>query len=339
MLNHGQHPPKEGSSGYLSDCSDRRIGYLRVSVTDRCNLRCSYCMPPSGIVLKRKEEVLSFEELTRLIDILLPMGISKIRITGGEPLLRRGIGGFIAGVKKRAPALELCMTTNGVLLADHVETLKRAGLDRVNVSLDTLRPEKFKALTGSDHLERVLEGIETLIACEMFPVKVNVLLLPGFNEDETEDFLEFARRMPVELRFIEKMPIGEHNGNGFLSVSSIEKILKIRFGAKEGMRKAGETARVHSVRGFKGKIGLISPLSSSFCGDCNRLRITADGKLISCLLGGTEEEVKSALRGGAVDGEIRAIARKVLSTKPAGHMYHRYSGEGYLKRCMATIGG
>lgn len=296
-------------------------------------------MPPSGMSAKPRKEILSIEELLRLVKVLLPLGIGKIRITGGEPLLRRGIVGLIAEVKRIDPSIELCMTTNGVLLANQIDTLKGAGLDRVNVSLDTLRPEKFKTLTGFDHLDRVLAGIDMLVSREMFPVKVNVLLLRGFNEDEISNFVEFARMMPVELRFIEKMPIGRQRDTGYLAVSHIEKMLKERFGATDSPRKKGETARLFSMKEFRGRIGLISPISRAFCGDCNRLRITADGKIITCLLEGTDHCIKSAMRRGADDDEIRAIVGKVLSDKPSERSYRFPQEDRYLKKCMANIGG
>lgn len=323
----------------LCDSSGRRISYLRLSITDRCNLRCSYCMPKEGVGRNEREDLLSFEEFTFLIKALVPRGISKIRITGGEPLVRKGIVEFLSRVKTVAPSVLLCMTSNGVLLSKYLKELRKAGLDRVNVSLDTLHREKFRTLTGFDHLSDVLTGIDMLIEAGMFPVKLNVLLIPGFNEEEIDDFIELARTRPVELRFIEKMPIGHNADGSYRSLRGVADYLETKFGRMWSERGNGETARLFTISGFAGKIGLVSPLSEPFCSDCNRLRITAHGTIINCLLGGFEYDLKTALRDGDPELDVSSILLRALSEKPPGYDYRRLFKGRPLKKCMVNIGG
>lgn len=323
----------------LADHAGRTVNYLRISVTDRCNLRCTYCMPPAAASARKDRRLLRYEEMIRLIEIVLPLGISKIRITGGEPLARKDLPLFIEMIKKSAPFLELCMTTNGILITRYLEDLRNAGIDRFNVSLDTLRADRFREITGHDLLDQVLEGINGIIAKDIFPLKLNVLLIPGVNSDEIESFIEFARTHPVEVRFIEKMPIGHLRDTGFVPVSQVEAALWKNYGEVRGRRAKGETSLQFDVEGFAGKIGLIAPLSRTFCSDCNRLRITAGGEILNCLLNGTAYDVGTALKNGRKDSEILDIINRALSEKPARYEQGNLCRSGQTKRCMTSIGG
>ncbi|NIO16770.1 MAG: GTP 3',8-cyclase MoaA [Deltaproteobacteria bacterium] len=323
----------------LSDHTGRTVNYLRISVTDRCNLRCTYCMPPAVVSARKDKRLLRYEEMTRLIEMLLPLGISKIRITGGEPLVRKDLPLFIEMIKKSAPHAELCMTTNGILVTRYLEDLRKAGIDRFNVSLDTLKADRFRKITGYDLLDQVLEGINGIIAKELFPLKLNVLLIPGVNSDEIESFIEFARTHPVEVRFIEKMPIGSLRDTGFVPVSKVEAALWNKYGEVRGRRARGETSLQYDLKGFAGKIGLIAPLSRTFCSDCNRLRITAGGEILNCLLNRTAYDVGSALENGSGDSEIMDVIKRALSEKPARYDQGYLFRSGQMKRCMTSIGG
>ncbi len=329
-----------GTSGpSLSDHAGRTVNYLRISVTDRCNLRCTYCMPPAAPSARKDKRLLRYEEMIRLIEIVLPLGISKIRITGGEPLARKDLPLFIEMIKKSAPLAELCMTTNGILVTRYLEELMNAGIDRFNVSLDTLKADRFREITGHDLLDQVLEGINGIIAKEIFPLKLNVLLIPGVNSDEIETFIEFARTHPVEVRFIEKMPIGNLRDTGFVPVSQVESALWKKYGEVRGRRASGETSLQFDVKGFAGKIGLIAPLSRTFCSDCNRLRITAGGEILNCLLNGTAYDVGTALRNGSRDSEILNVINRALFEKPARYEQEDLFRSGQTRRCMTSIGG
>lgn len=324
---------------YLTDHTGRMVDYLRISVTNRCNLRCSYCITPPRDNGKKREDLLNYEELMRLIKILVPLGISKIRITGGEPLARKDLPLFLVMIKKFAPDVELCITTNGILITKYLEGLQRAGIDRLNVSLDTLKAGRFKEITGHDSLDQVLEGINEIIRKEIFPVKINVLLIPGVNTDEIDDFIEFARINPVEIRFIEKMPIGNCKEIDYVPASHVYAVLKEKIGETRGTRAKGETSLTFEVKGFTGKIGLIAPLSRSFCADCNRLRITAEGDILNCLLDGTPIGLRSAIRNGCDNSEILAAITRALSEKPVRYDRECLFGVGRTQRCMTNIGG
>ncbi|RMG59330.1 MAG: GTP 3',8-cyclase MoaA, partial [Deltaproteobacteria bacterium] len=290
----------------LTDRYGRKITYLRLSVTDRCNLRCTYCMPEEGIEKLPRAEVLSYDEMRRLVKILAREGLEKLRITGGEPLVRGGLADFIGRVRKENPGLEICLTTNGVLLLDHLDELVRAGVNRFNVSLDTLREETFRRLTRGEGLSRVLAGIDELIRRKLHPVKVNSLLIPGVNDDELGDLVEFARGKEVVLRFIEQMPLTNGKARPITS-RDVEEFIRSRYRIVREHRAPGETARTFEISGFKGQVGVISPLTGSFCSDCNRIRVTADGSILTCLLHGGQFNLKKVLRSGGDDSEVLAF--------------------------------
>ncbi|GAB4247819.1 GTP 3',8-cyclase MoaA [Deferrisoma sp.] len=304
----------------LTDRHRRRINYLRISVTDRCNLRCRYCMPEEGVPSLRHEDVLSYEEFLRVARVAVRLGIEKIRVTGGEPLVRRGIEAFLARLSALEGLRDLALTTNGVLLAERVEALQRAGLRRVNVSLDTLRPDRFEHIARRPGLERVLAGIRAARDAGLRPVKVNVVAMRGVNEDEILDFAAFARDEGVEVRFIEFMPAGADWEEA--RVVPAREILEVLSTLGPLVPRAngshGGPSRVFELPGG-GTVGVISPLSDHFCGSCNRMRITAEGKLRTCLFSRDEIDLRLVLRSGTDDAELARVLRDAVSAKPPGH--------------------
>ena len=314
----------------MKDQFDREITYLRVSVTDLCNLRCRYCMP-DGVCRKRHEEILSFEEITEIVEAAAKLGISKIRITGGEPLVRRGcvdLCRMIAGVEG---IREIDLTTNGTLLPRYAEDLKAAGVTRVNISVDSLVPEKYREITGGGRLEDALAGIDAAFRAGLTPVKLNTVLIGGFNDDEIEDFVELTRDTPLELRFIELMPMGGHFGrSAYLPGDTVLE----RVPALSPLPEGGGVARLYRLPDGRGRVGLISPLSRHFCASCNRLRLTSEGSLKPCLHSDQEIPVRGRHGEELLDTLRRAIFDKprMHGTLDADHL----SGAG---RTMNTIGG
>jgi cyclic pyranopterin phosphate synthase len=321
----------------LVDSFGRRVDYLRLSVTDRCNLRCVYCMPPGGIRLLPAEEILSWDELFRVARVAVSLGVRKIRITGGEPLVRGGIVEF-AGRLAALPGLEdLALTTNGVGLAEFAAPLRAAGLRRVNVSLDTLRRDRYAEITRRDLLPKALEGIDAALSAGLSPVKVNVVLLHGLPPEEVDDFLEMAREKAVEVRFIERMPIGCSGSEAFVSADGVrERILSLP-GAREAGRDPSAAAVRYEVPGFAGSLGIISPVSRRFCAACNRLRLTARGALRNCLFGAATVELLGPLRSGLPDEEVARLFRLAVATKPEGHDLP--GGGGGKAEPMSRVGG
>jgi cyclic pyranopterin phosphate synthase len=316
----------------LTDGFGREITYLRISVTDRCNLKCSYCMPEHPPHAPR-EDLLRFEEIDRLVGVAVGLGWRKVRLTGGEPLVRKDMLELVRmlGRRKRptngAPPLEqLVMTTNGILLARHADALRAAGLDRVNVSLDTLDRDRFREITGYDRLPQVLEGIEAAVGAGLLPVKINTVLVKGATEDELPGFLDLARRRPVDIRFIEFMPFG---GNGWslsrvLQSGDLEEAIRGRetLVPAETPRDGGP-ARTFRAPGWEGRVSFISPISDrSFCTRCNRVRLTSEGRLRGCLLNENEIDFRDALRSGASDAELAALFRRAVVEKPEEHPFH-----------------
>ncbi|MCI0546294.1 MAG: GTP 3',8-cyclase MoaA [Candidatus Rokubacteria bacterium] len=327
--------------GSLSDGFGRRIHYLRVSVTDRCNLRCVYCIP-GGMEWLKKGEILSYEEIARLARIFSSVGVTRIRLTGGEPLVRSGVTGLIRSLAA-LPALEdLALSTNGILLADHALEMRRAGLRRVNVSLDSLRPERFSAITQGGDLGRVLEGIDAALAAGLSPVKINVVAARGFNDDEAADFARLTRERDVVVRFIEIMPLGDSSdfqADRFIAASEIlERIREVEpLDPCDAVTGSGP-ARYYRLRGGRGVIGTITPLSHTFCETCNRVRLTANGNLRLCLFGDDEIDLRTPLRAGAGDEEIERLIRFGMTVKPESHhLQHGIAGCGL--RALSQVGG
>lgn len=324
----------------LLDEHQRVIDYLRVSITDLCNLRCIYCRPPQGVQLVSHFEILRYEEIVRVISIARNMGIRKIRITGGEPLVRRGMVEFLSMITSMPGIQDVGLTTNGVLLASMAHDLRAAGLKRVNISLDSLRHDTFEHITGGDRLEEVLAGIETALRVGFNPVKINVVLLQGINEADVPAFARLTVKEPVDVRFIERMPFGRQSVVRSPDSFSSDKVLEIirsEVGPLVPVERGtlDGPATMFTLAGARGRIGIIDPVTGHFCGTCNRLRLTARGTLRPCLLGPDEIDIKAALRRGASDEELSAIVRSAVLAKPVGNSSHCAS----LQDGMNVIGG
>ena len=303
----------------LRDPFGRTIDYLRVSVTDRCDLRCVYCMPPEGIPLKPVPEILTYDELIRTVRVAVSLGVRKVRITGGEPLARRGIVPFVRRVAEIPGVRDLAMTTNGTALPGMAAALREAGLRRVNISLDTIRRDRYAEITRRDALPKVLDGIGAALRAGLSPVKINVVLLHGLLRSEVDDFIAMAREMPVQVRFIERMPIGCSPSEGYVSAEGVRERILALPGVREARNGSPSAAVAYEVPGFAGKLGIISPVSRKFCSDCNRLRVTADGRLRSCLFGRETLDLRAVLRGGRGDDAVAALFRRAARAKPQGH--------------------
>ncbi len=323
----------------LRDSFGRAIEYLRLSVTDRCNLRCVYCMPPEGIPLKPVEEILTYDELLCVVRVAVSLGIRKIRITGGEPLVRRGIVDFVRDLSGVPGIADLCMTTNGIALVDLAGPLAAAGLRRVNISLDTVRRDRYAEVTRRDLLPAVLAGIDASIAARLLPVKINAVLLPGLHPVEVDDFLALARETPVEVRFIERMPVGCLPAEGFVSADGIRRRILALPGAREADGAGSTPAVTYRVPGFRGTLGIISPISRKFCSFCNRLRLTADGRLRNCLFASETLDVRAALRGGAGGAGVAELFRRAVACRPEGHDLRGDGCPSAGSEPMSRVGG
>jgi cyclic pyranopterin phosphate synthase len=326
----------------LYDGHGRAIGDLRVSVTDRCNFRCQYCMPAEGLPWLEREEILTFEEITRLVGLIASMGVHDVRLTGGEPLVRREFPRLAAMLAELRDVHELSVTTNGFLLERDAAALVQAGVDRFNVSVDSLQRDRFYALTRRDALPQVLRGLEILAAYpEAHPIKVNAVAIRGFTEEEVLPFAEFARRTPYEVRFIEFMPLdGDRawRSDRVLTGAEIREQIDAAYPLEPDPREPHATARVYRFKDGNGKIGFINPVSEPFCADCNRLRLTADGRLRTCLFSLNETDLRGPLRTGATDEELEATIRDAVWRK---ELKHHVGEPGFIqpKRTMSAIGG
>lgn len=319
------------------DAHRRTIDYLRVSVTDRCNLRCTYCMPPEGIRLMPHAEMLTYEELTLVARAAVAAGLDKIRLTGGEPLVRRDITALVRDIASIDGLRDLALTTNGILLAPMARELYEAGLRRVNVSLDTLDPARYRAVTRGGDVARVLAGIDAALEAGFDPVKINVVALREYVEDELERFTRLVYEKPVHVRFIERMDLRGDRPDGALTCQELKDRLAgiVTLTETDGPRGNGP-ARYVQPAGALGTIGFICLYSDHFCARCNRLRLTADGKLRTCLFAGKELDLKSFVRGGATFDEIVAFIERALGEKPAS--FEEAVREG-SERVMRQIGG
>jgi cyclic pyranopterin phosphate synthase len=324
----------------LLDGHGRQIGDLRVSVTDRCNFRCQYCMPAEGLAWLERDHVLHFEEIERLVGLLAAMGVTDVRLTGGEPLVRRD---FPRLVGMLAPLVEdLSITTNGYLLERDAEALVRAGATRFNVSIDSLQRDRFFEMTRRDALPRVLRGLEVLAGFpEAHPIKINAVAMRGFTEHEVLPFARFAREHPYEVRFIEFMPLDADHAwtpDSVLSGDEIRSIIEQHWALEPVQREPHATARVYRFADGQGAIGFINPVSEPFCGDCDRIRLTADGKLRTCLFSLNETDLRGPMRAGADDGELEQIVREAVWRK---ELKHHVNEPGFVQplRTMSAIGG
>lgn len=325
----------------LIDAHGRRIDYLRISVTDRCNLRCQYCVPAQGVPKLRHDEMLSYEELLRLTRLLVSMGITKVRITGGEPLVRKDVLYFCGEVAGMAGVRSVSLTTNGVLLDHFAEGLLRAGIQRINISLDSLDRRKYAHITGRDALEQVWRGVLRASALGLSPVKLNCVVMRGVNDDEIEALGRLTFRHPFHVRFIELMPMnGSEAGRLFMASDEIlHRLLALGPLSPVNSNHSNGPARHFQFQGAAGKIGIISPISHHFCPACNRLRLTADGKLRTCLFAAEETDLGSHLRAGASDAHILKVMRDAIRAKPEKHALALGGVRKCISRPMSAIGG
>lgn len=318
----------------MKDSFERDINYLRISITDLCNLRCKYCMPEDGINKINHENVLTFEEIYEISKNLVSLGITKIRITGGEPLVRNGIVELIRKISSLDKVKDLSMTTNGILLKKYAKDLKEAGLDRVNISLDTLNEEKYKDITRTGNLKDVLDGIEEAKKVGLNPIKINVVLIDGFNINEIEDFVYITQAEKIDVRFIELMPIGEGlnwNKNSYLSGNIVlEKVKEL---VKVESEDISSPATYYKLPNGKGRVGIISPMSCKFCSNCNRLRLTSQGKLKLCLHSDEEIDLRKSLQDGE---DLKKVIREAILKKPEEHQLEKGV---YTNKSMFQIGG
>jgi cyclic pyranopterin phosphate synthase len=326
----------------LYDGHGRVIGDLRVSVTDRCNFRCQYCMPADGLPWLDRDEVLRFEEIARLVELLASMGVGDLRLTGGEPLVRRDFPTLAAMLGQIDGIHDLSLTTNGYLLERDAAALVDAGINRFNVSVDSLQRDHFFELTRRDALPQVLRGLEVLSKFpDAFPIKINAVAIRDFTEEEVLPVAELARRAPYEIRFIEYMPLDADHAwtpDQVLTGAEIRDAISAVYPLEAEPREPNATARVYRFADGTGRIGFINPVSEPFCGDCNRIRLTADGRLRTCLFSLNETDLRAPMREGADDDELEQIIRDAVWRK---ELKHHVGEPGFIQpaRSMSAIGG
>lgn len=325
----------------LVDRYDRHLSYLRVSITDRCNLGCLYCVPREKIPKLSHEDILTYEEILRIVSIGIRLGIAKVRVTGGEPLVRKGVIDFLASLRRLEGLVDLSLTTNGVLLKQHITSIRSAGVHRINISMDTLDPQKYERITGRNAFHTVWEGIQAARQNGFDPIKLNVVALRGINDDELESFARLSFTHPYHVRFIEYMPMGRPrlSADPLLLTPEIKTRLRalgtlrpVAHGANDG------PAERYRFDGALGEIGFISALSHHFCERCNRLRLTASGRLRPCLLSESEVDLKGALRSGATNAQLEDIFVDAIRLKPSDHNLAGRT-ETRIKGEMSSIGG
>lgn len=318
----------------VKDPFGRNINYLRISVTDLCNLRCRYCMPEEGIPKLSRKDILTVEEIAEIAKVFVKLGINKVRLTGGEPLVRRGILDIVEKIGKLDGLKDLAMTTNGVLLKKYAKELKLRGLKRVNISLDTLNEDKYKYITRRGSIKDVMEGIEAAKKYGLTPIKINTVLVKGFNDDEIEALAGLTEKEEIDVRFIELMPIGvtaKDELNGFISNDIVLK--KLPELIKVEREDPSSPALYYKLPNARGKIGLINPISCKFCKYCNRVRLTAQGSLKLCLHSNEEINLKVALKSGQ---DIESIIINAIDKKPQSH---NLEDKKYVTKNMYQIGG
>lgn len=325
----------------LTDTFHRSIDYLRISITDRCNLRCIYCMPEEGVPPCAHEDILRYEEIERVVRVAAALGVRKIRLTGGEPLVRLGVVELVRALARIPGIADLAMTTNGILLSRYAAPLAEAGLHRVNVSLDSLQPERFHAITRLGDLATVLAGIDAAFAAGLEPVKINTVVMRGQNDDEVVALARKTLDAPWHVRFIEWMPVGAAARDWRARVVASAE-LRAQIEAALGALTPAEVdgagpARIYRLPGAAGTLGFIGAVSEHFCAQCNRLRLTADGKLRPCLLATDELDLRAALRDGSDDAAIQALLLEAVRRKPGRH--HLADEKPIEDRSMAQIGG
>lgn len=329
----------------MRDTFNREIKYLRISLTELCNLRCRYCMPENGICKKSHDEMMTYEEIIQAVKIASRLGVSKIRLTGGEPLVKSGIVSLVSKIKEIDGIDEVCITTNGTLLAKYARELKNAGLDRLNISLDTLNPEKFRYITRVGELNDTLKGIDVALNEGFKKVKINTVLIGGFNDDEIVDLANLTVAKPLDVRFIELMPMydsGDFGKEAFISsdivIDKINEYYKNKMNTDDMIVPVeadnGSVAKKYKIKGAMGNVGLISAVSNSFCSKCNRIRLTADGKLKPCLHSNQEILIK-----GLNEKEMEMKFKEAILLKPERHDVLSYESRSHADRNMNQIGG
>lgn len=317
----------------MKDQFGREINYLRLSVTDRCNLRCRYCMPEEGVCKKPHTEMLTEDEMIDAVEAAAALGVTKLRITGGEPLVKRNIVALCARAAHVPGIREVCITTNGVLLPKLAKGLRAAGVNRVNLSLDTLDPKKYAHITRVGTLEGALDGLHAALEAGFDKVKINAVLIGGFNDDEIEPLANLTMRYPVDVRFIELMPMLDHPEFGEAAFIPYMRVLD-KLPQAQGISPDGGVAKLYRLPGALGNIGLISPVSAHFCAGCNRIRLTADGKLKPCLHAADEVSLKGMTRE-----QMRETMRRVMYEKPSCHADLSATQHSHAGRSMNQIGG
>ena len=325
----------------LTDRFGRIATDLRISVTDRCNFRCRYCMPPEGLPWLPKDDLLTFEEITRVAAVLIGQGIRSIKLTGGEPLVRRDLAALIASLREVGPDADISLTTNGVLLPSCAQELKTAGLDRVTVSCDSLLAHRFSEITLRDALDDVMRGLDAAAAADLGPIKINTVVMRGINEDEVVSFAELARRTGYEVRFIEYMPLDaqdEWSADRVVPGAEIVETVAARYPLRQEAHGSAPSSSYAFSDGAPGRIGVIASVTAPFCESCDRLRLTSDGHLRACLFALEEVDLRTPLREGASDEDIAALAHACVADKWAGHHIGR---PDFVKpsRSMSMIGG
>jgi len=326
----------------LADAFHRAITYLRISVTDRCNLRCVYCMPEEGLPWIDKHEILSYEEIAEIVRAAAKVGVRSIRLTGGEPLIRQDLDRLVAMIAAIPGIEEIALSTNGLLLAEQAPRLRAAGLTRANISLDTLRPDRFAAIARRPGLDRVLAGIDAAFAAGLGPIKLNCVVMRGQNDDEVEAFAELTRERAVAVRFIEVMPVhenvGEHTSQYVSATEILDRIRAIGDLRPVDGPKGNGPARYYAFDGAAGSVGVISPLSHDYCDTCNRVRLSADGRLKLCLFGDHFIDLRTPVRDHAGEDALIAILRGSMYVKPERH--HLDVGQtASAMRALSEIGG
>lgn len=324
----------------MLDGYERKITYLRISVTERCNFRCFYCRPREGGAPPQAD--MSIEDIVRVVEAGATVGIRKLRLTGGEPLVRPDIVELTARLTAVDRIDDVALTTNGSLLARYAAGLKEAGLRRVNISLDTLKPDRFSSITCRDRFEDTWAGIEAALEHGLEPVKLNTVVIRGVNNDEILDLVALTERMPLHVRFIELMPIGESSGRAgelLVTCSEMKELIEARYGTLESITSVGGSgpAKYWKVPGALGTVGFIAPLSGYFCDACNRMRLTAAGSLRPCLCQGDELDLREALARGADRTELASLIAEAISRKPKGHSEHTI--DPVVDKLMSQIGG
>lgn len=325
-------------SATLQDRFGRRIDYLRLSVTDRCDMRCSYCMPQGFSDYEEPQDWLTFDEIERVVASFARMGTSRFRLTGGEPLLRRDLSGLAARLSALPGVSDLSLSSNGTQLARHAEALKKSGITRLNVSLDSLCSERILSITRRDALAQILDGLLVAKACGFDPVKINMVVMAGVNEDEIESMADYCFQHGFVLRLIETMPVGETGRNaGYVDLQPIRQRLQARFGLIDGMVRGGGPARYLVSPDGRASIGFITPLSQHFCETCNRVRLSVDGTLYLCLGQEHQLPLRPLLRGGISDDELDAAIRRAIELKPERHEFCEKPEK--IIRVMSMTGG